>query len=1207
MTDALRSRLRDVLDRLRRPLQRAERRTKRRRIPQPGAPAARTRSSSPSRCSPTSWSGCSAFPTDAYFPQLGRSGLKPDFTPHDLVAHRFVLDAKSSTQDLGAHEAADPPLHRPAPARLRRAVQPARDPRLPARRDGPRRRALRRRACSRSGRRLTGEAMRRTRSRAASSRLRRSASPTGRSGLAEKIERIRQARAWTRARGAGRDASRSTSTSWSTGCATSRARCRRTPPTSVDDPRADARRFNPARERALLGELELLALDLAPGTDLDDAARARWRATATAGDLAGRVWRQYLLRVSQLALTRILLYRSWEDVEFVDELPLRRRLRAVVRPARPKTSSEVLREAFAARPRALPLALRRRTTTTTGTGRATRRSSTCSTRCVPVPLGKLDADVLGGLYESYVDEIDRDRLGQFYTPRPVVRFMLDRAGFDGAEGVFRIEGDRREPAAAARLRHRLRAASSSRPRAGWSTRRGSTDDERDLDDGLDAIVRGFHGCEISPFPYYLTEVNLLLQVSRLLGGHARSRAPKPSAFVARRGPRRHARRTRRPRIGASTASTPRAAPIAASSSATSASASCRSTARSARRSSGCARTSAFDLVVGNPPYVFETNNKVALRPPAGATRPGGSDYRGKSDYLYYFLLLAAEKVAPGGRLCVITPAGWMNAGNADWLRERLAGDAPARTSCSCSAPTGCSRPSGRRARDRAPGAARRRWRARSSWPRKAPVPRGPRAADRGAGGRGGRGGRARRATAARPDRDRAAGADGRADGGPRPVAGAGSTCTGVRQRDSGPRRSRGRSSTARATSRRRWSLTSTGLADEAVPVEPLAQRGTSSRASQTGADAYTARDPEAPRRPTSKRAARRGRSGAPAIRSWSFRPAASDERAVERSPGAAGPQPRAARDPLRRASTRRDYTSLVWIGRDDAVPAVGRRGPRAVATRARDARGVRAQPAGGAGSRPPGRATRPSCRAPEGHRPLPDRPRPLRGRRDRRLAALDQDHALHPREEGLSVAYLGGLLNSELLDLWYAVRGKIPGTSGATTSPSRWRGCPTATSSGSPTCGVGPTGPASTTRWAPATPPAPRRLPASWQLRARRASWQGRWSCSSGRSQTTAGGCSLCATCSPSLLGRVKDPWRARIPPLSEPGGIRALLARDTASVRIDPELNLRIDTDGPLGRGAMAEHGLVFTRARRTTAEVGRTGAPAGAAHEAPGGPASA
>ncbi len=62
----------------------------------------------------------------------------------------------------------------------------------------------------------------------------------------------------------------------------------------------------------------------------------------------------------------------------------------------------------------------------------------------PVPLGKLDADVLGGLYVSYVDEIDRDRLGQFFTPRPVVRFMLDRVGFSGSD-VFQIEGNERKP------------------------------------------------------------------------------------------------------------------------------------------------------------------------------------------------------------------------------------------------------------------------------------------------------------------------------------------------------------------------------------------------------------------------------------------------------------------------------------------------------------------------------------------------------------------------------------------------------------------------------------------------------------------------------------------------------------------------------------------------------------------------------------------
>ena len=43
------------------------------------------------------------FPGDEYVPQLGRSGLKPDFTPRDLIAHSFVLDAKSSDLRLKDH------------------------------------------------------------------------------------------------------------------------------------------------------------------------------------------------------------------------------------------------------------------------------------------------------------------------------------------------------------------------------------------------------------------------------------------------------------------------------------------------------------------------------------------------------------------------------------------------------------------------------------------------------------------------------------------------------------------------------------------------------------------------------------------------------------------------------------------------------------------------------------------------------------------------------------------------------------------------------------------------------------------------------------------------------------------------------------------------------------------------------------------------
>lgn len=81
----------------------------------------------------------------------------------------------------------------------------------------------------------------------------------------------------------------------------------------------------------------------------------------------------------------------------------------------------------------------------------------------------------------------------------------------------------------------------------------------------------------------------------------------------------------------------------------------------------------FDLVVGNPPYVAEANNKPLFEHLRALPAWKGI-YRGKTDYLYYFLLLAVEKLKPGGRLCVITPAGWMNAGSADFLRARLAAE-----------------------------------------------------------------------------------------------------------------------------------------------------------------------------------------------------------------------------------------------------------------------------------------------------------------------------------------------------------------------------------------------------------------------------------------------------------------------------------------------------------------------------------------------------
>ena len=588
------------------------------------------------------------FPADAYFPQLGKSGLKPDLTPKDLIAHSFVLDAKGTDESLAQHI-----------AQIRGYVD-QRSLRygvlfnLKEVRVYPRGQAQHDRSLSfkllplwqtARGEMMPGPEV------AAFERFveqfrHRDLSVT------DKIEHIRRQESWAERLAGGEavevdvewlvDQLRVLAAELTVDAAVQQD--------ELDEFLAD----DPGREKRLLDELKQLALDIEPGVDVDvlPSSVAAWRLER---GLAERVWRQYLLRVAYLVLTRILLYRAWEDVQFVDEQlydggfdlayeRLDENVRNVLRRAF-TLGAERYRTLFAAE----------------NTYEWYRPSEPVLVevlyRLGPVPLGKLDQDALGALYVSYVDEIDRDRLGQFFTPRDVVRFMLDRAGFAG-ENVFRIEGDERKP---------LRIFDFATGSGGFlveAARRViddsgiAADDRKGLREALRAIATGFYGGEISPFPYYLTEINLLLQVSRLLG-RMRLAGVDPPPFVL--GVVRAdslATRSGTQRVDLPEDDIYSPIPVEP---------------EKRERYRDLTEDGTFDLVIGNPPYVAEPNNRPLFRHLRSIPAWQGT-YRGKTDYLYYFLLLAVEKLKPGGRLCVITPAAWMNAGSADFLRERLAAE-----------------------------------------------------------------------------------------------------------------------------------------------------------------------------------------------------------------------------------------------------------------------------------------------------------------------------------------------------------------------------------------------------------------------------------------------------------------------------------------------------------------------------------------------------
>ncbi len=252
------------------------------------------------------------FPPDAYFPQLGRSGLKPDFTPIDLVAHRFVLDAKSSMQDLDGHE------------RQIRAYVDQRHLDYGVLFNLRELRVYRRGATGHDSQlsfevgRLWQVAHGEALDIDEVNRFVRFCGLFGHRpmGVEEKIERVAEAEPWRERAGIGEELQIDLEFLVSQLRSLSRL--------LAEDAAAQHERLledielNPDHERRLRLELETLAREIEPRVDVSalPATVARYR---EADGIARRAWAQYLMRVSQLTLTRILLYRSWEDAGFVED------------------------------------------------------------------------------------------------------------------------------------------------------------------------------------------------------------------------------------------------------------------------------------------------------------------------------------------------------------------------------------------------------------------------------------------------------------------------------------------------------------------------------------------------------------------------------------------------------------------------------------------------------------------------------------------------------------------------------------------------------------------------------------------------------------------------------------------------------------------------------------------------------------------------
>lgn len=279
-------------------------------------------------------------------------------------------------------------------------------------------------------------------------------------------------------------------------------------------------------------------------------------------------------------------------------------------------------------------------------------------------LGDLSDDILGEVYQRQLARVDRKQLGQYYTPRDVIKMMWDLVDVEPVaeladaqdrpvrildiatgSGGFLVEG-------AARLRDRYVAARVA-------------GEVREPKAFLMDITDGLMGCEVQQFSAYLAEVNLVLQFSSLLRDSAPLRLPAFRVHCADTLTLHNPDTVSL--IGALSTVTVRDG------------SGLQTAAEVEERQDSIDRLRDpnpsgewLDVAVGNPPYVGEKSiakTMVDLQ----ARHPYWRQFSAShTDYLYNFLILGVSKLRAGGRFAFITTEYWLKATGASPLRGYLA-------------------------------------------------------------------------------------------------------------------------------------------------------------------------------------------------------------------------------------------------------------------------------------------------------------------------------------------------------------------------------------------------------------------------------------------------------------------------------------------------------------------------------------------------------
>ncbi|MBT9159809.1 MAG: hypothetical protein DDT26_01074 [Dehalococcoidia bacterium] len=422
---------------------------------------------------------------------------------------------------------------------------------------------------------------------------------------------------------------------------------------------------DPERAKAIAQEIEIIASEIERGRKIEEASLEAFGEILNASpqSLWGRALNIFFYRVGYFTMTRLLLARTWEDIGFIDQSLYDGGLATLYENFN-RQIGRVLKYAFG-------LAAERYKWLFNVDNNYTWYEPSDGTLIEVLYelsnfyLGKLDRDVLGTIYEEYIDKVDKKQKGQYYTPREIVEFIWDRVGFVKDEDFFYYKEGKRQPRP---IFDPVTGSGGFLVEAARRIRGDTKLNYADFNDLLDirtAMLTGIFGSEISPFPYYITEVNLLIQLTPVIKGmmdmqrNFRGKGTPalgvvPSDALSLYNPAQLTLEREEYDFD----QTRDLLPLESQK---------KVVFHKIKRS----LDGKFSYCCANPPYVGEKGNKELFRATLERFSYWREFYQGKMDYLYFFIILGLSKLEEGGKLGFITTAYWPTADGASVLRKYI--------------------------------------------------------------------------------------------------------------------------------------------------------------------------------------------------------------------------------------------------------------------------------------------------------------------------------------------------------------------------------------------------------------------------------------------------------------------------------------------------------------------------------------------------------